>query len=371
MAGIGGVATFAPVIKRRRHPAKRTLHARERTRRDHVQRVLRVLVHLQSHLDGDLSLTRLARLAHLSPHHFQRVFAAIVGESCKSHVKRLRLEHAARELRDGDGDLAAIAASARYADVPTFYRAFRTHFARSPAAWRDAARRRLESAVMPRAVQRWLVAPDAEGQLRSLPHAAHRAPAGATPPARVVQLPSLRIAFVRRLGQPRKQVVVADFTRLAAFAARRGPLRDPLFLRIHHDDARLTAAKHRRIDHAIVIGPRRRGDGDIGVAAIGDAHAIAATCEGPGDVRATERWLREQAAAPLSTRQQPGPMLELLLDDPRELPPDDVHALRDVLVPVTPLPTRPPQTGHPWYWRRRRPPTPAPHPSRHTVTDRP
>jgi AraC family transcriptional regulator len=323
----------------------------ERTRADHLQRVLRVLVHVQSRLDGDLSLERLARHAHLSPYHFQRVFTGIVGESCKRHVTRLRLERAAGELYYAEHDMTSIAGRAGYADVPTFYRAFRAHFGRSPGAWRQGAQRGRGPAEMPRSVRRWEIVPGADGQLRSLPHRATEAPPAAAPAARLVQLPALRVAFVRRSGRTTSKAIASDFVRLAGFAARRGPLHDPLFVRVHHDDPGITPSRWSRIDHAIVIGPRRRGDGDVGMATIGGTHVVVATAEGPREVLATRRWLETTGLRAIGASRLDGPVLEVMLDDPREMAPSSANALRDLLVPAAPLHTR-----HPWYWRRRRPP---------------
>ena len=60
------------------------------------KRILRVLVHIQTHLDENLALDDLARVAHFSPFHFHRVFRGMMGESVKEHVRRLRLERAAQ-----------------------------------------------------------------------------------------------------------------------------------------------------------------------------------------------------------------------------------------------------------------------------------
>src|SRR5262245_35557533 len=184
----------------RRPPRQRPLATRARTRADHLQRVLRVLVHIGTRLDADLSLERLARLAHLSPHHFQRVFARVAGESCKRHVHRLRLECAARELRDTDRDIAAIAADSAYCDVPTFYRAFHAHFATSPARYRERAAQGPPAAAQPASVRRWQVRTGADGQLFSVLQPADAARRNAGPAARIVVLAPLRIAFVRRTG---------------------------------------------------------------------------------------------------------------------------------------------------------------------------
>ena len=321
--------------------------ARERTRADHCQRVLRVLVHIGTRLDADLSLARLARLAHLSPHHFQRVFAAVAGESCKRHVHRLRLERAARELCSTNRDIAAIAEDAAYCDVPSFYRAFRAHFAASPARFRERAAGRFTPQQRPTSVRRWQVRTDSDGQLYCVSHAADAAPNDASPAARIVRLAKLRIAFVRRTGPTPARTAAADFARLVAFASRRNPVTEPLLVRLHHDDPALTPARLRRVDHGITIGPRRRGEGDIGIQTIGDCEMLAATCAGDdAELPTVQRWLETDALVANGGARRPGPVLEVLLDAAHDGA--DAGELRDVLVPIAPHPTT-----HPWYWRRR------------------
>lgn len=358
MAGSAGRATVPRVTKNRGTPRKRPTAARERTRADHWQRVLRVLVHLDARLDTDLSLARLAKLAHLSPHHFQRVFAAVAGESCKQHVQRLRLERAARELCATDRDIAEIAADAAYVDVPTFYRAFRARFGAAPATFRDRCKAKRGESPRPAAVQRWQVVTGDDGQLRSVAHPADIAPTDCGPAARIVMLAKLRIAFVRRTGPVTARTVAADFARLVAFAARRGPVPEPFLVRLHHDDPTITPQPLRRVDHGITIGPRRRGEGDIGIRTIGDREMLAATCAGRDAVLAVRRWLENDAVAATGAARRFGPVLEVLLDHDSD---DDERALRDVLVEIAPRPA-----GHPWYWRRR----PVPRETTNPPTDR-
>ncbi|HAT30850.1 MAG TPA: AraC family transcriptional regulator, partial [Janthinobacterium sp.] len=51
----------------------------------------RVLDHIDRHLDTPLVLDDLARVAHFSPFHFHRVFAAWLGETLGDYVQRRRL----------------------------------------------------------------------------------------------------------------------------------------------------------------------------------------------------------------------------------------------------------------------------------------
>ena len=49
------------------------------TLRDYKQRMLRVLLHIQDHLDDNLALDKLAAIACFSPYHFHRVFRGMIG----------------------------------------------------------------------------------------------------------------------------------------------------------------------------------------------------------------------------------------------------------------------------------------------------
>ena len=62
------------------------------------ERMLRVLVHIQQHLDEPLGLEELARIACFSQYHFHRIFRGMLGESVGEHIRRLRLERAASRL---------------------------------------------------------------------------------------------------------------------------------------------------------------------------------------------------------------------------------------------------------------------------------
>jgi AraC family transcriptional regulator len=323
---------------------------RESTHDDYRQRVLRVLVHVQSRLDAPLSLTSLAAVARMSPFHFQRVFAELADESSAQLVRRLRLERAARDLRDGELSIAAIAKRAGYAESAPFCRAFRTQIGRAPSTYRDAARSRAKPSIaMPREVRTWIRRPRADGQLSFAPVAASSRDGRAKPGARLVQLPWLRIAFVRR--EPASRDAANDARELAAFATRRAhPDGELMFLRAHHDDAEITDARRMRVDLAVVVGPRRRGEGEIGIARIEAGSYALATVEGSGAaVLRARRWLERTATALLAAKLRDGPVLEIFLDDARGS--DSRRTLVDVLVPVEA------PSDLPWYWRRGRPST--------------
>jgi len=82
-------------------------HPRPRGLRDDQLR--RVTDYVEDHLEGDLSLGRLAAVAGLSPYHFSRLFRAATGTTPHQYVIRRRVERA-RLLLLGGCDIALAAA---------------------------------------------------------------------------------------------------------------------------------------------------------------------------------------------------------------------------------------------------------------------
>ena len=326
--------------------ASRFTAAREETRTEHVQRVLRVIVHIEDRLDGPLGLEAMARRARMSPFHFQRVFRGIVGESPSAFARRIRLERAAASLRCGETQKRC-AAVAGFARVEPFSRAFRRRFGQPPGSWRAAAPHRAAGAF-PRELRLWVNRPGPDAQMCFLPVPAAAASARGRGLLRVDRLPALRVAFLRRVGDDRGDA--DDFAQLCRFAAHeRWPAEEPMFLRLRHDDPVITPAERRRVDRCVAVGPRRRGDGEIGIRTLPSGDYVVATHEGSrGSLERFARWMEGAAREQLRTARRPGPRVEIPLDDPRGR--GARVRLTDVLIPVQPGPT-----AARWYWRRRRP----------------
>jgi len=61
-----------------------------------IERISKVVRHIEQAIDRNLPLDELAALACFSPFHFQRVFTEVMSETPKQFIKRLMLEEAAR-----------------------------------------------------------------------------------------------------------------------------------------------------------------------------------------------------------------------------------------------------------------------------------
>lgn len=101
-------------------------------------RMLRVLNHIDGHLDEDLSLGRLSEVAHFSLFHFHRQFALLFGLSVHEYVHLVRMKRASWKLAFRTDSITEIALEARYEKAESFARAFRRHFDQAPSKFRAA-----------------------------------------------------------------------------------------------------------------------------------------------------------------------------------------------------------------------------------------
>jgi methylphosphotriester-DNA--protein-cysteine methyltransferase len=82
---------------------------------NYQDRMRRVLDHIDRHLDADLDLDTLSRVAAFSKFHFHRQFTATFGLSVHRYVQLARLKRASRRLAYSDAqrvtDIAMVAAA--------------------------------------------------------------------------------------------------------------------------------------------------------------------------------------------------------------------------------------------------------------------
>src|SRR5262245_50589334 len=87
-------------------------------------------------LDANYSTEELSRRAYQSRTQFHRLFRAVVEETPAAMRRRLLLERAAFQLRNGSTSITEIALDANYGSLEAFTRAFRKAFAVSPSLYR-------------------------------------------------------------------------------------------------------------------------------------------------------------------------------------------------------------------------------------------
>ena len=102
-------------------------------------RMLRVLDHIDGHLEGNLNLDALSSIAAFSKFHFHRQFTATFGLSVHRYVQLARLRRASDRLVSADArSVTDIAMDAGYDAPDAFARAFRRWFEQSPSSFRKS-----------------------------------------------------------------------------------------------------------------------------------------------------------------------------------------------------------------------------------------
>jgi AraC family transcriptional regulator len=281
------------------------------TEQTYRQRILQAQLFVQEHLDEDLPLDRLARVAHFSPYHFHRLFRALVGEAVSEYVRRLRLESAAVALKTTRHGILELALAAGYGSHEAFSRAFRQLFGVSPSEFR-AGNHPLYRPKEPSAMTATASSHD----------------------VRIEHVPPRRVAFVRHIGP--FETAEPAFQRLFAWAGQRGLFRpDTLVLGICPDDPEVTPPERIRYDCCLSVEGDVSPEGEVGVAPLAGGEYAVVTHQGPyARLGETYRWLYG-VWLPASGR-EPGdaPPFEVYRNSPVEVTPDAL--LTDVYIPLAP-----------------------------------
>jgi AraC family transcriptional regulator len=210
---------------------------------DYQERILRVLTHIQEHLDDALDLEELARVACFSSFHFHRIFAAMTGETIADHVRRLRLERAAMELRSGAKQVIQVALDAGYEAHEAFTRAFKAAYGVSPAEFRRATG---PIAIRP--------APSGVHFRQGVPLTTFNTNHITTKVMKVItkKIKPMRVAYLRHVG-PYEGVGQTWNDLTARLSADKQIRKRSVFIGMGHDNPSVTPASQLRYDVCITV----------------------------------------------------------------------------------------------------------------------
>ncbi|HYQ15413.1 MAG TPA: helix-turn-helix domain-containing protein [Polyangiaceae bacterium] len=102
----------------------------------YLERVQRGVDYIEQHLDEDVALADVAKVAGVSQWHFQRLFRALTGETLKTYIRSRRLAASLSRLLETELRVLDIALLAGFESQEAFARAFKQAFGLTPQKYR-------------------------------------------------------------------------------------------------------------------------------------------------------------------------------------------------------------------------------------------
>jgi AraC family transcriptional regulator len=90
-----------------------------------LERLNQAMEHIERHLDQQIEVAELARIAFTSEYHFRRMFSALASVPLSEYIRRRRLTVAGAEVLAGEATLLDVAVRYGYNSGEAFARAFR------------------------------------------------------------------------------------------------------------------------------------------------------------------------------------------------------------------------------------------------------
>ena len=226
------------------------------TNEKYEEAILSTLIHIQTHLESDLNLDRLAERVGFSAFHYHRIFREIIGEPVKEYIRRLRIERAAYRLKVSEETILHIALDAGFKTHESFTRAFARQFRITPNEFRNhflRASRERKKQTQPKYI--------ADYHVSSEP---------ASTQVRLERVRPIIVAFVRHVG-PYDKLLDKDspisplWDELFEWGnANKLINADSLLIGIPQDDPSITPPEKQRFDVCVQIPEFRNPSGHIG-----------------------------------------------------------------------------------------------------------
>lgn len=288
---------------------------KETTKSLYHERILKVLLFIQAHLDEPLPLESLAAVSHFSPTHFHRIFKGMVGETVSEHIRRIRLERCATRLALGRTTVTDESFAAGYETVESFSRAFKNVFGCPPSQYRTLHWQQMYDKI-PGLVH--YLPDDARSGLTIQPTEEM------SMEIRQETIEPMRVAFVRHIGPYMECKTAWDI--LAAWAGPKGLFGpETRFIGISYDDPHVTPPEKIRYDACITVNDEVVGEGEVGTQDISGGDYVICTHRGPYEnLEQTYAELMGKGLPQIGREFADKPAFEIYLNNPELTPPKEL-----------------------------------------------
>jgi AraC family transcriptional regulator len=106
----------------------------------YIERIQQTIDYIETNLDNDITLDKLASLAYCSKFHYHRTFQAMVGETVMEYVRKRRVTFAVNEILNTNKKLIDIAYNSGFGSQVDFSRTFKRIYGITPMECRKKVR---------------------------------------------------------------------------------------------------------------------------------------------------------------------------------------------------------------------------------------
>lgn len=233
------------------------------TKRDYIGRINQVILYINTHLDEDLALHKLANIACFSAFHFHRIFTTITGETLNNYIVRKRLEKIASILLQGtDEPLSNLAYKYGFKNPSSFSRSFKKFYGVSPTEF-------IENVTQP--FSKIGKAPGKNGQEKvqiekyicGIDNFLNWLNMNAQ--IEIKKMPAMQMVYIDHVGE--FDQIGTVYEKLFRWAGPKGLLSNPDFktITVYHDDPKVTDISKVRQSAGITIQQKAEPEGEVGV----------------------------------------------------------------------------------------------------------
>lgn len=254
-------------------PYHRKMDIKEKSRKEYIARINRVIDYIEDHLSEEITLDTIAGIACFSPFHFHRVFTALTNETINAFIQRLRIERVARQLQnESDISISEIALNSGFGSVAHFSRTFRKYFGMTASEFRKK-----ERAIFAKDGHYFSKNGQSYRKIRQqFPESGMQFCSNQFIPVQhenliimdtkieIREMPDMDVIYCRHVGQFNQ--IGKAYEKLMKWAGPRNLLKFPQTktITVYHDDPTITAIEQVRQSACITVDREVKVDGEIG-----------------------------------------------------------------------------------------------------------
>lgn len=319
----------------------------EELQHEHRSRINLVIDYIHHHYVEDLSVAKLAGIACISKSHFQRIFQSIVGVTVGDFIRRVRVHEAMHRLTaDLHKSITDIALECGFSSSQNFSKIYKSYFGLTPSFVRAEYNWQNWRIKMQRIKEKKLEdLQPAELYLYKMYCNKRLLPIGQAPDSdevpqvQIREMPDLHVAYIRRIGHPKREIMTANIKRLIQWARPKELLKDDFrILIVRWGDTEITTEDKWIHDACITVPHFVKADRWVNIQNIpGGAYAVHHCEIEPSASKNNEAWfnLVLNWLIPSDYQLDYRPFYQIYCNNPEKHPLK--HEILDLYLPIKPL----------------------------------